>query len=136
VRRRFARRAEEEGRLISLQGEALTITADPLRIDQAIGNLVDNALRYGSGEVSLSLAAVDDETVEIRVGDQGRGFPADFLPRAFDRFSRPSGSRSDGGSGLGLAIVDSIACAHGGKACGTNTDGGAEVWLSLPLVCA
>jgi two-component system OmpR family sensor kinase len=136
VRRRFARRAEEEGRVVSLRGEPLKVTADPQRIDQAIGNVVDNALRYGSGEISLSLAVVGDETAEIRVGDRGPGFPPDFLPRAFDRFSRPSGARSDGGSGLGLAIVGSIARAHGGEACATNTDGGAEVWLSLPLICA
>jgi signal transduction histidine kinase len=136
ARRRFARRAEEEGRVISLRGEPLEITVDPLRIDQAIGNVIDNALRYGSGEVSLSLAAVGGETVEIRISDQGPGFPPDFLPRAFDRFSRPSGAHSDGGSGLGLAIVRTIARTHGGEACAANTDGGAEVWLSLPLICA
>jgi two-component system, OmpR family, sensor kinase len=135
VRRRFARRAEEEGRTISLRGGPLEIRADRLRIEQAVGNVVDNALRYGSGEVSVSLVAAGD-LVEIRIGDHGPGFPADFLPRAFERFSRPSGARSDGGSGLGLAIVRTIARAHGGEAHATNTAGGTEVWLSLPLICA
>src|SRR3954454_22341863 len=110
--------------------------SDPLRIDQAIGNVVDNALRHGGGGVSLSLAVVGDERVEIHIGDRGPGFPPDFLSRAFDRFSRPSGARSEGGSGLGLAIVGTIARAHGGEAGARNTDRGAEVWLSLPLICA
>ncbi|MGN6586676.1 MAG: HAMP domain-containing sensor histidine kinase [Solirubrobacterales bacterium] len=136
VRRRFARRAEEEGRTISLRGGPLEIRADRQRIDQAVGNVVDNALRYGSGDVSVSLAAAGGDTVEVRIGDHGPGFPPEFLPRAFERFSRPSGARSDGGSGLGLAIVHTIARAHGGEADAANTHGGAEVWLSLPLICA
>ncbi|HET7509967.1 MAG TPA: histidine kinase dimerization/phospho-acceptor domain-containing protein, partial [Solirubrobacterales bacterium] len=77
VRRRFSRRAEEEGREIELDGPALEIRADRLRIDQAVGSVVDNALRYGAGEVSISLAASADETVEIRVRDHGPGFPPD-----------------------------------------------------------
>lgn len=135
VLRRFARRAEEEGRTIALRGGPLEVESDRLRIEQAVGNVVDNALRYGSGEVSVSIAAAGDDAVEIRIVDQGPGFPAGFLPRAFDRFSRPSGARSDGGSGLGLAIVRTIARAHGGEAHATNAGGGAEVSLSLPLIC-
>jgi len=131
VRRRFARRAEEEGRTISLRGGPLEIRADRLRIEQAVGNVIDNALRYGSGEVSVSLTALDD-TVVVRIGDHGPGFPSDFLPRAFERFSRPSSARSDGGSGLGLAIVRTIARAHGGESQAANTGGGAEVWISVP----
>jgi two-component system, OmpR family, sensor kinase len=134
VRRRFARRAEEEGRTIALRGGPLEVEVDRLRIEQAVGNVVDNALRYGSGEVSISLAPADHEAVEIRICDQGPGFTSEFLPRAFDRFSRPSGAPSDGGSGLGLAIVRTIARAHGGEADAANARGGAEVWLSLPLI--
>jgi signal transduction histidine kinase len=71
--------------------------------------------------------------VEIRVRDHGPGFPPDFLPRAFERFSRPSSGRRDGGSGLGLAIVGTVARAHGGEARAANAKGsGADVWLSLP----
>jgi signal transduction histidine kinase len=135
VRRRFARRAEEEGRTISLRGGPLEISADRLRIEQAVGNVVDNSLRYGRGGVEISLAALAGEAVEIRVRDHGPGFPPDFLPRAFDRFSRPSTGRSDGGSGLGLAIVATIARAHGGEAHAANAGGGAEIRLSLPLIC-
>lgn len=132
VRRRFARRAEEEGRTISLRGRPLEVEADRLRIDQAVGNVVDNALRYGGGGIEISLALAVDEGVEIRVRDHGPGFPPDFLPRAFERFSRPSAPRGDGGSGLGLAIVRTVVRAHGGDADAANADGGAEVRLSLP----
>jgi signal transduction histidine kinase len=137
VRRRFARRAGEEGRAIVVEGPPLELQADRLRIDQAVGSVVDNALRYGAGEVSITLAAMASDSVGIRVADHGPGFPPDFLPRAFERFSRPSASRSDGGSGLGLAIVRTVARAHGGEAHAANADGGgAEVRLSLPLSSA
>jgi signal transduction histidine kinase len=116
-----------------LQGEPLEAQVDRLRIDQAVGNIVDNALRHGGGGVDISLAAHSSEVVEIRVRDHGPGFPPDFLPRAFERFSRPSSDRRDGGSGLGLAIVRTVARAHGGEAHAANAMGsGAEVWLSLP----
>ena len=67
----------------------------------------------------------------------GPGFPADFLPHAFERFRRPDSgrARSDGGAGLGLAIVSAIARAHGGRAlAGQRPGGGAVVTLELPAV--
>ena len=99
---------------------------------QAVGSVLDNALRYGAGEVSVSLTATRNDMVEIRVRDHGPGFPPDFLPRAFERFSRPDSGRTDGGSGLGLAIVRTVAAAHGGEASAVNAHDGAEVWLRLP----
>jgi two-component system OmpR family sensor kinase len=94
--------------------------------------MVDNALRYGSGRISLSAAEAEAE-VEIHVVDQGAGFPPEFLDRAFERFSRASSARRDGGSGLGLAIVRTVARAHGGEAHAANgEEGGADIWLSLP----
>jgi two-component system, OmpR family, sensor kinase len=133
VRRRFARRAEETGREISLGGPALEVEADRLRIDQAVGSVVDNALRYGAGDIALSVVPVDG-AAEIHVRDHGPGFPPEFLPRAFERFSRASPSRRDGGSGLGLAIVRTVARAHGGEAFAANAEGGgAEVWLRLSV---
>jgi two-component system OmpR family sensor kinase len=132
VRSRFSRRAEAEGREIDVDASGVVIGADRLRIDQAVGSMVDNALRYGSGRVSLSAAASNGQ-VEIHVVDQGPGFPKEFLERAFERFSRAASARRDGGSGLGLAIVRTVARAHGGDAHAANTEaGGADVWLSLP----
>lgn len=131
VERRFARRALEAGREIEVSGAPTEIAADRLRLDQAVGSMVDNALRYGSGQVTLSLRGSEQE-VEIHVIDQGEGFPEKFLGRAFERFSRASSSRRDGGSGLGLAIVRTVARAHGGEAHAANVEGGADVWITLP----
>ena len=136
VERRFARRAAEAGRRIEVGDDGgLEPRADRLRIDQTIGTLVDNALRYGAGTIVLS-ARRAGEAVEIHVTDEGDGFPPDFLPRAFERFSRAPGVRGDG-SGLGLAIVATVAEAHGGSAGAANRpEGGADVWLSLPAAAA
>jgi signal transduction histidine kinase len=133
VERRFARRARERGRRIEVSAPAsLVLTADRLRLDQAIGSMVDNALRYGEGTIDL-VAGDENGAVEIHVRDGGGGFPEDFLGRAFERFSRASSSARDGGSGLGLAIVQTVARAHGGEAHAGNRDGGgADVWVTLP----
>ncbi len=134
VDRRFARRAEERGRQIEVVAPtSLVLSADRLRLDQAIGSMVDNALRYGSGTIDL-VAGAENGSVEIHVLDRGDGFPPDFLGRAFERFSRASSSARDGGSGLGLAIVQTVARAHGGEAhAGNREGGGADVWLTLPM---
>jgi signal transduction histidine kinase len=133
VERRFARRAEEAGRRLEVgEGGEVDLRADQLRLDQAIGTLVDNALRYGAGTIELS-ARTAKGTVEIHVTDEGEGFPPDFLDHAFERFSRAPGVRQ-GGSGLGLAIVATVGEAHGGSARATNRPaGGADVLISIPL---
>jgi len=134
VERRFGRRAAEAGRRIEVgEGGGFELDADRLRIDQAIGTVVDNALRYGAGTVVIS-AARAGAAIEIHVTDEGEGFPPAFLERAFERFSRAPGVR-DGGAGLGLAIVATVAEAHGGSAHAVNRPGGgADVWLVIPLV--
>ena len=66
--------------------------------------------------------------VVFRVRDEGPGFPPEFAPRAFERFSRADAARSGGGAGLGLAIVAAVARAHGGR---VSADG-AEVTLAIP----
>jgi signal transduction histidine kinase len=133
VGRRFARRAEGAAREVEVSAPAaLTIEADRLRLDQAVGSMVDNALRYGAGKIELR-ADAGERAVGIRVLDRGEGFPEEFLGRAFERFSRAAASNRDGGSGLGLAIVQTVARAHGGEAHVANRDGGgADAWLTLP----
>jgi signal transduction histidine kinase len=133
VARRFERRALEGGREIEVHpASSLALDADRLRLDQAIGNMVDNALRYGGGPIDLE-AVLRNGSVQIHVLDRGRGFPEEFLGRAFERFSRASSSDREGGSGLGLAIVQTVARAHGGEAHAANREGGgADVWLTLP----
>jgi signal transduction histidine kinase len=132
VERRFARRAEDEGRAIEVKGLPVEIAADRLRLDQAVGSIVDNALRYGAGAISLALEPGDGE-VEVLVRDRGPGFPTAFIPRAFERFSRASSSRRDGGSGLGLAIVSTVVGAHGGEVSAANWEAGAEIRIVLPI---
>jgi signal transduction histidine kinase len=134
VARRFSRRAEELGREIVIEVEpGLSVQADSMRLEQALGNLVDNALRHGAGSVSLT-ASKRAGAVELHVGDRGPGFEGDFAARAFERFSRADASQRDGGSGLGLAIVASIARAHGGETKASGREGGgADVSLLLPI---
>ena len=137
VAERFASRAERIERTVTVaDGEDVVVEADPMRLAQALGNLVDNALKHGEGEVRLS-AVRRDASIELHVTDQGSGFDADFVQRAFDRFSRADDARSPGGTGLGLAIVELIATAHGGSAGAANQPGGgADVWISLTALRA
>jgi two-component system OmpR family sensor kinase len=132
----FEGRASERG--VTLDNEAedgVRMDVDPLRMRQAIGNLIDNALRHAprGGRVAVALARANSELM-ISVSDSGPGFSPEFLADAFEPFTRDDAarSRSDGGTGLGLAIVRAIAEAHGGSAEARNTAHGAEVVLRFP----
>jgi two-component system OmpR family sensor kinase len=133
VARRFEPRTAELGRELELSGASdEAIVADRLRLEQALGNLVDNALRHGKGTVRLD-AESRNGTITLRVSDEGDGFPPDFLPRAFERFTRADEARSRGATGLGLAIVAAVARAHGFTVHAANRDGGgASVSLGMP----
>ena len=133
VARRFEWRAEEAGRSVeAAAAPEVQVQADRIRLEQALGNLVDNSLRHGEGLVQLS-AVQTEGVVELHVVDEGPGFPAAFLDDAFERFSQPDPARSGGGAGLGLAIVKTIAEAHGGDTHAANASaGGADVWIVLP----
>jgi heavy metal sensor kinase len=132
LRDRLGARAERDGRaLVFDDASPLAVEADRLRLEQALGNLVENALRYGEGTVRVWSHSADGRR-EIHVSDEGPGFPPDFLPHAFERFRRADTARSGDGTGLGLAIVKAIAQAHGGRAGARNTSGGgADVWIDL-----
>lgn len=134
VRGRFASRVDANDRAISVETNAArVVTADRLRLEQALGNMVDNAVRYGDGLITLTVA-VHAGSLELHVADEGQGFRQPFLDRAFERFSRGDEMRSTSGSGLGLAIVAAVALAHGGTAHAANrSDRGADVWIVLPL---
>ncbi|NUP64309.1 MAG: HAMP domain-containing protein [Nonomuraea sp.] len=103
-----------------------SLTADSVRLRQAIGNLVTNSLHYTppGGHITLS-GRQDGDHVVIEVTDTGIGIRADHLPHVFDRFWRAEKSRNrrTGGSGLGLAIVRNLAEAHAGTATVTSTPG-------------
>ena len=130
VAARFADRAHQRGRTISIDADDRRLVyADELRVRQALGNLVDNALRHGQGEIVLR-SRRDGPGVRLEVSDHGEGFAPDFAARAFERFARGDRARTrDGGTGLGLAIVRAIAEAHGGHAEITGTAATVRIWL-------
>ena len=134
VSQRYRSRAAQEHRQIVVE-DAFdgVVTVDAARLEQALANLTENALRHGQGEVTLR-ARRSNTSLELRVSDHGGGFAPDFLPRAFDRFSRPDGARSGEGSGLGLSIVQAITHAHGGAVIAENLAGdGAAITITIPL---
>jgi signal transduction histidine kinase len=128
---RFSRRAAESGRTIAVESEDIVVLGDRRLLEQALTNLVENALRHGAGTVTLE-AARRNGVVLIRAGDEGPGLAPEFADRAFERFTRDERARGSAGAGLGLAIVATIAHAHGGTA--TVSSGTAGVTLTLPAV--
>jgi heavy metal sensor kinase len=130
---RFQARAEREGRsLLVMAGSGVRLWGDRVRLEQALGNVLENSLRHATHEVRLTILA-RDSVVELHVSDDGPGFEPELIDRAFERFVRGNGARSRGGTGLGLAIVAAIAASHGGRVRAANLpDGGADVWLELP----
>jgi two-component system, OmpR family, sensor kinase len=116
----------------------LTVEADPDRLRQAVDNLLDNATRYAppGSTVDITVVSPGPGMIGIEVADRGLGFPAEFLPHAFERFQRAEAARSRdaGGAGLGLSIVRAIVHAHGGRATAANRPGGgATVLVELPV---
>jgi two-component system sensor histidine kinase BaeS len=114
----------------------LRLSVDPVRLRQAVGNLVANAVRHTppSGRITLR-GRRDGEVVVIEVSDTGSGIAAEDLPHVFDRFWRAdrSRSRATGGRGLGLAITRQLVEAHGGTVSVTSTPGaGTTFTIRLP----
>jgi len=129
IAERFRARADDAGRAIDTQAEdGLVIHVDRLRAEQAVGNLVDNALRHGQGRILVEARRGGDGAMELHVRDEGAGFPPELTARAFEPFSRGDAARTGPGAGLGLALVDVIARAHGGSA---HVEG-ADAWIVLP----
>jgi len=111
------------------------IYADPDLFERAVGNLLDNALRFTPENGSIRIALCENEAdFEVAVSDNGCGIAAQHLPRVFDRFYRAESSRSSDGAGLGLALVKSIVDLHGGSAIIESQLGhGTIVKLVFPL---
>jgi two-component system heavy metal sensor histidine kinase CusS len=125
--------AEDAEVKISCQGES-EVFADPLLFNRAVGNLVENALRFTpkGGEIAISLRHTNAGS-EISVRDSGSGIAPEHLPRVFDRFYRGDASRSSAGTGLGLSLVKSIVTLHGGSVAIESTPSrGTTVTLIFP----
>ena len=133
----YEARAHQAGARIDVSVDSERVSADPVRLRQALDNLLDNALRHGGdGGVVTIRSERSDGTMRLIVEDSGPGFAPDVLPRAFEPFTGSSaaqaGSGPGEGAGLGLAIVMAVAEAHGGTATAENLpEGGARVVLHL-----
>jgi two-component system sensor histidine kinase BaeS len=137
VVRRHERDAQQAGLTLRAQvaDGADQLTADPVRLEQAVSNLVANAIRHTphGGTVDLE-ARRGGGGVELSVADSGRGIAPEHLPHVFDRFYRVDQARaaSDGGSGLGLSIVKAIVERHGGAISAASGPGRTAFTMTLP----
>src|SRR6266446_7060801 len=131
----FYQTVEEDRHVtISCSGDG-QICADPDLFERAVGNLLDNALRFTAAHGSIHIGLAKRNTdFEVSVSDNGCGIGAEHLPRVFDRFYRAESSRSSDGAGLGLALVKSIVDLHGGSAkIESELSQGTTVKLTFPL---
>ncbi len=123
---------------LRLPDRPVIVDADPVRLEQMLGNLIGNAMKFSQpgGEIHVSLEA-DDQSAVMRVRDTGIGIPADHLDRVFELFGQAAASldRSSGGLGIGLTVVRLIAELHGGRAqvFSAGAGLGTEAVVHLPL---
>jgi two-component system, OmpR family, phosphate regulon sensor histidine kinase PhoR len=133
-------KTQAESRRVALTNEVpdLTARADSDRLQQVLGNLIGNAIKYGrsDGHVAVSGHLSAANSIELCVHDDGPGIPPEALERVFERFYRvdKARSREQGGTGLGLSIVKHIVQSHGGKVWAKSELGkGAAFYFTLPV---
>jgi two-component system CheB/CheR fusion protein len=126
---------------VTLPSQPVQLNADPARLEQVLGNLLDNSAKYTEpgGEICLT-AEVDGDMVVVRVRDTGMGIAPELLPKVFDMFVQsPQGkARSAGGLGIGLSLVRSLVEMHGGMvtAHSAGPRQGSEFVVRLPVYAA
>ncbi len=126
---------------VDLVSEPVWVSGDPVRLEQVVGNLVSNALKFtrGEGVISVFVGREGDDAV-LRVADQGIGIPPDMLPKIFDLFVQAHHTidRTRGGLGIGLTLVRRLAELHGGTVhAASEGDGrGSTFTVRLPTVAA
>ncbi len=115
--------------------KGISARLDKFRLDEAIGNVISNAIKYGAGKpIAVELKATDHKAVLV-VQDRGIGIPVDDLLRIFGRFERTAISQNYGGLGLGLYIANQIIQQHDGSIrAESRTGGGARIVIELPLI--
>jgi two-component system sensor histidine kinase BaeS len=134
---RFQRRAEQAGiELRVLTQAAQRFPGDGRRLEQALANIVDNAVRHTPAGGSVTMRSfAENGHVNLSVHNTGSVIPPEALPHIFDRFFQadPAGARADANTGLGLAITREIVEAHGGDVTATSSEEtGTEFLVSLP----
>jgi signal transduction histidine kinase len=128
--------AEEKDIRITLflPDDPLPFRADPNRLRQVIGNLLDNALKYSPPHTTIHLEAEGrGNTLHIRVRDEGEGIPQEELPHIWERLYRGKQARQIPGLGLGLSLVKAIVEAHHGTVTATNDPSGRGAVFEVQL---
>lgn len=131
----FAARHPREFRLHLV--ESVRAAVDPVRIEQVMANLIDNAVRYSpdGGPIDVSVEAESDEWVALTVRDRGLGIPEEHRAHIFDRFHQAHGVSYRSGMGLGLHISREIVALHGGEIVATFPDDGGSQFTVRLLRC-
>ena len=131
---RRARAASRQRVDVDVPDELAPVLVDPVRLDQVLTNLLDNARGYAPGSPVQVVARQAGDSVELRVVDHGPGIPVPERERVFDQFYRLEGGKRPEGTGMGLAVCRGIVQAHGGSLrVETTPGGGATFVLTLPL---
>lgn len=126
-----SRFADRSGRTITVDTDDSRADVDPTWVQRAIGNLIDNALKFDDSGGAITVTVLDGA---VTVADRGPGIPPGEIESVFERFHRTPEARGLPGSGLGLAIVAKVTGEHGGTVFARNrTGGGAEVGFTLPV---
>lgn len=126
---------QNAGITVEIDTPPLTAKVDGNKLERAISNLLDNAVRYAPGSRLRIAASADADSLRLRIADDGPGWPEDDPAALLDPFTRgeTSRSRATGGAGLGLAIVHAIVTAHQGEVTLlSNNTGGAVVEIRIP----
>ena len=126
---------------VSLPELPVRLYGDPTRLEQAIGNLLNNAAKYTPAEGRIQLIGeLEGDRIAIRVKDTGAGIPADVLPMIFDLFAQGDRTldHSQGGLGIGLTLVRSLVALHRGEveASSPGPGRGSEFVIRLPIMVA
>ena len=126
---------EEAARVqAAVEGSAASVTGDERLLRRALRNLLENARRYGGGDIEVAVTTQPSGDVELSVCDRGPGVPEAMRERIFEPFFRlPGHAEQAGGVGLGLSLVKQIAERHGGRVrCEARAGGGSRFVMSLP----
>jgi signal transduction histidine kinase len=126
--------AEQKGLNLTAEiPDHFAFTGDPSLIAQAVGNLIDNAIKYtpSGGHIGVMLQAGEAGRADILVDDTGPGIPDAEKPKVTERFYRGDPARSTAGAGLGLSLVAAIAALHGGTLTLTDNHPGLRAKLTL-----
>ena len=131
----YAPLAEEKDAVLAIDvHRGLAVNGDPYLLAEAVGNLVDNAVKYlpRQGKVSLRITSADDGWIEIAVADNGPGIPDGERTQVTSRFYRGQSSAGTSGIGLGLSLVEAVTRLHEGSLALTDNDPGLVASLRIP----